>query len=403
MHCRRKRAQLNNSQITPKRPKVNGFHRGTSDPSASVDRSPQSSPVVPINDSDDEDDDILILETASTPKPKNPGFDLTKVKAEGERGNSDASVDEASETNAAGKDYSWSAAVGASPTPAVPPEMATTTTTTTQTEVSEVKVEEKDGEQTKQVLHQRQTEAGERQAQSTSNRKGNEQSSEADINICGADQRLIKQEISDNANSEDKLNQKGFGHQPDREEEAGPSSADVSGKHYLPSLNEVQQQQDQLLELMQATAQERDAFKEQAHELTCKLEDMQRKLQELSVINVKKEYSHQTSQTEETVEEKDYKGLFERTKQKVDELIREKETQASTAKCEKRNMDEIKQQVDNLSKELDQRTKERDGLRSQVSSPSLFIAFKGVIWFPAKQDSSSHFTFQTATQTRSES
>lgn len=353
--CRGKRTLPFSPQTTPKRPKVNGLNQGTLETSPSVDVSPLSSPTVPVvNDDDDDetDDDIFILETVSTPKPNKPGFDLTKVKTEQEQSDAkvgmllecsdDAALDVASETNVAGSDSAGLAAVGTSPSPAPRPEVASCTT---QTEVPKVKKEEED---------QNRTEGAERAGQSTSE-NGKEQSSDVDIDVSS---RAIRH--------------------PDSED-AGPSCADAcdnkcSPLHH-PSMIEVQEQQDQLVELMQITAQERDSFKEQVHKLTCQLQDAQSRLQELSQINVKKE----ASQMEATEGQKDYKSLFEKAKQKVDELIKEKEgllaateTKPSKVQGEEKDMDEIAVQVDCLIRELDQRNKERDELHLQVSVAVVF-------------------------------
>ncbi|XP_070832539.1 MORC family CW-type zinc finger protein 3-like [Chaetodon trifascialis] len=364
---RGKRTKPATPQRTPKRPKINGFHLGTPDTSTSVDVSPQSSPSVPVidgdgdGDDDDTDDDIFILETVSTPKPQKPGFDCTKVKTEQEQSDismhsEDAAVDATLETNIAGTVSPGPADVGTSPCPAPP-----TTVATTQTEVPRLKKEEED---------QSQSEGEERAGQSDK-----EQSSGVDINVC-SEQRVIKQESSgDTGENQGKLTmQERVTRHLDREDDAGPSCADDKrGSPLHPSVTDIQEQQDQLLELMQATAQERDSFKEQVHELNSQLQDMQSRLQELLQINVKKECCHQASQTEETQEEKDYKSLFEKAKQKVDELIKDKEallaaTETRPSAAQGGDMDEIALQVDGLLRELDQRNKERDELRSQLAS-----------------------------------
>lgn len=337
--------------------------------------SPVSSPLVVAEDDDtdddDTDDDIFILEPASTPKPKTT-FSLSKVKTEREQSDSnvgmlmecsdDAAVDDTPETNAAGTGSSESAAAGTGPSPAQPPELASITT---QTEAPKVKEES-------------QAEGGERAVQGISDER-------SDINVCSVEQRLIKQEGNSVTHSENEGRQtlqNGVKHL-DRDEDAGPSCADAAHKNHspphYPNIIEVQEQQDQLLELMQATAQERDSFKEQVDQLTCQLQDMQSRLQELSRINVKKECSHQANQTEETEDVKDYKSLFEKAKQKVDELIKDKEaflatTEAkpSTSQGEEKDIDEIALQVDYLVRELDQRNKEKDEMLSQVSGPAVF-------------------------------
>ncbi|XP_040913863.1 MORC family CW-type zinc finger protein 3a isoform X2 [Toxotes jaculatrix] len=360
---RGKRTQPVTPQSTPKRPRANGFHRSTSDSPPSVEVSPQYSPSVPVyndDDDDDTDDDIVILETASTPKPKKPGFGLTKIKIEEELSESgvcmllecsaDAAVDDASETNVAGTSSTGSAAVGASPAP--PPELADTTT---QTEVPKVKKEEEE---------ETQVEGRRIAGQSTSRENCEEQSG------------TIKKSDS----QENHTLQNSMKHHLESDEAAGSSCADACDKKYSPlqphSITEVQEQQDQLLELMQATAQERDSFKEKVDKLTRQLQDMQSRLQELSQISVKKECAHQASQTEEAEEgESNYKSLFEKAKKKIIELIKDKEalltateTKPSTGQGEEKVPDEIALQVDYLMRELDQKNKERDELRSQVDS-----------------------------------
>uniref|UniRef100_A0A4W6CED8 MORC family CW-type zinc finger 3a n=1 Tax=Lates calcarifer TaxID=8187 RepID=A0A4W6CED8_LATCA len=329
VHSRGKRTQAVTPQRMPKRPRVNGVSRRTLNTPSSVDVSPLCSSSAP-DDDDDTDDDLVILETASTPKPQKPSVDLNKVKVEQEstdmnvcmllESSDDAAVDVTSDKNTAGTSSTGSEAVGTSPSSAPPPEV---TSTTTQTEVPKVKKEE----------IQCQTEGIGKAEESTYNNDDTEQTSHMTTDVCSTD------------------------------------------------ITEVQEQQDQLLELMQETAQERDSYKEQVHNLSCQLQDMQSRLQELSEIHVKKECSHQASQTEETKEMEgrdDYKYLFEKAKQKVDELIKEKEAllatadnKPSTSRGEEEDTDDIALQVDYLMRELDQRNMERDELRSQVSVPAL--------------------------------
>ncbi|XP_062287541.1 MORC family CW-type zinc finger protein 3a isoform X1 [Scomber scombrus] len=360
---RGKRLQPVTPQRTPKRPRVNRLDRVTSDAPPSVDA--PFSPSV-INENDDTDDDIFILETTSTPKPKKTGLDLSKVEIKHEPIDSnvdmlmecsdDAAVDNAPNANAAGTGPPETAATETSPSPAPPLEVASITT---QTEAPKIKEES-------------QTEESGGARQSTSNESGAQLKS--DVGGCSIEQRLIKQDRNDDSHSETLLNGMNY---LDSDENAGPSCAKASDKKSSPphihSMAEVQEQQDQLLQLMQVTAQERDSFKEQVSQLTCQLEDMQSRLQELSRINVKKELSHQANQTEETEDGKDYKSLFEKAKQKVDELIKEKEafltaTEATPSTSVEKDMDEIALQVDCLVRELDQRNKERDELRSQLDS-----------------------------------
>lgn len=348
VHCRGKRTQLVSPQTTPKRLRLS-VERRTLDTSSLANVSPLSSPSVPVDNNDDCDDDIVILETSSTPKPKKPDFDLNKVKTE--QGQSDADINmllecsdddavDKLDTNAVGTSSTGSPAVATSPSPAHPPELASVTT---QTEMLKVKKEEEDQNQTE-----------ERAGQSTSNKDALGENQEKDTL------------------------QNGVTHHPESDEAAGPFWADACNKKYPPpyhpSITEVQEQQDQVMELMQATVQERDSFKEEVGKLKCQLQDMQSRLQELSQISVKKECSHQASQTEETVETErgeDYKTLFEKAKQKVDELIEDKKALLAATETkssiEEKDIDEISLHVDCLLRELDQRNKEKDELRSQVS------------------------------------
>nr|XP_033473928.1 MORC family CW-type zinc finger protein 3a [Epinephelus lanceolatus] len=372
---RGKRAQPISPQMTPKRPKINGFHRGNTN--TSVDVNPPSSPSLLIDDDDDDtDDDIFILETVSTPKPKKTGFDLSKVKTEQEQSDAnvgmllecsdDAAVDDASTTEVAGTGSARSAAVGTSPSPAPPPVVASITT---QTEVTKVKKEEEDRSL---------TEREERAEQSASSKNGRERTSDVGVGVCNDEQSVIKEESGD-AHSENHgkqtLQHRVTDHL-DNDGDAGPSCENACDSPVnLPNVTEVQEQQDHLLELMQATAEERDSFKEQVHKLTCQLLDMEARLQELSQTSVKKECSHQACQTEGSEVGEDYKSLFEKAKQKVDELIKDKElslaateTKPGTAQGDEKDIDDIAVQVDCLMRELDQRNQERDELLLQVES-----------------------------------
>ncbi|XP_008273840.1 MORC family CW-type zinc finger protein 3a [Stegastes partitus] len=352
-------------QSTPKRPRVNGIHGSTLDTPSSVDATPLSSPSVPVDSDDETDDEIVILETASTPKPKQPVLDISKVKKEEDESSdsvsmlshfsSNAKVDVTSKTNGS----AGSAAVGTSSSQVSSAEMSSITT---QTESPNIKQE-----------------VEERASQHMGNNSGKKQSS--DLDASGVEQRVFKQECSEGTQSENQGTQtlkNELAHHLQSDENAGPSSADAHDQETLNCLSaaEVQEQQDQLMGLMQDTAQERDSLKEQVQRLTSELEAVQSRLQELSHINVKA-CSHQASQTELTEGEKDYKCLFEKAKQKVNELIKDKEAliaatetkaNCSTAQGEDDDIDEIALQVDSLIRELDQSNKEKEELRSQLDS-----------------------------------
>ncbi|KAE8299230.1 hypothetical protein D5F01_LYC01623 [Larimichthys crocea] len=220
----------------------------------------------------------------------------------------DAAPDVSSDTRSAA-----SATVGTSRSPE-----PTTEATSTQTEVLIVKKEEEDPSQTERE----------------------ESVEEQSSGVNCVEQGDVKQESDGVAHSANE----GTAHL-DSGGDAGPFCADITrdSPNHQASMMEVQEQQDQLVELMQAIAQERDTIKEQA------------------------------SQTEETEEEKDYKSLFEKAKQKIDELIKDKEALLANAETKpsdarREDLDEIALQVDCLLRELDQRNNERDELRLKLDS-----------------------------------
>ncbi|XP_053295210.1 MORC family CW-type zinc finger protein 3a isoform X1 [Pleuronectes platessa] len=363
---RKKRERSVSPPTTTKRYLANDFERSICDTPTSVDVSAPCSPSEPVGQEwdDDTDEDIFLLEDVSTPKPKDPCFALTKVKIEPEPTDAGISmvlecrddVAVESETNTAGESSTGSAAVGADPSPAPPPQM---TSTNTQTEAPKVKKEEEDPTQ---------TEGNGVAGPSTSNVNGVEHISRASCNEEG----VIKQESEVNTQNDHQRNlQNGVTHPMEGDEIAGPSRAPFSPPNN-PSVTDVQEQQDQLLELLQETAQERDSLKDEVNRLTCQLQEMQSRLLEPSEINDKRRWSHQASQTlktEETVEGIDYKSMFEKAKEKVDELIKEKEalpaateSESSRVQDDEKASDEIALQVDSLMRELDQKHMENEAL-----------------------------------------
>ncbi|XP_060944504.1 MORC family CW-type zinc finger protein 3-like [Limanda limanda] len=368
-HPRRKRDRSVSPPTAAKRALANDFQRSISDTPTSVDVSAPCSQSVPVGEEwdDDTDEDISLLENASTPKPKDPCFALTKVKIEPEPTDAGISmvlecrddVAMESETNTAGESSTGSAAAGANPSLAPSPQM---TSTNTQTEAPKVKKEEEDPNQ---------TEGNGVTGPSTSNVNGVEHISSA----CCNEEGVIEPESEVNTQNDHQRNlQNGVTHPMEGDEIAGPSRAPFSPLNN-PSVTDVQEQQDQLLELMQETAQERDALKDEVKRLTCQLQEMQSRLLEPSTINDQRQWSHQASQTlktEETVEGIDYKSMFEKAKEKVDELIKEKEallaateSEPSRDQGEEKASDEIALQVDSLMRELDQKHMENERLEAQ--------------------------------------
>lgn len=317
---------------------MNGFQ-----PSAS--EAGTASPVsvhIDSSETDDTDDDLFILETESTPKPKKPVGASQKVKKEQEDGENqitmllecsdDAAVEETSEA-----------------TTEAEPGMASSTTQTTAPEV-------------KQETESQNKSAG---TDGAASRNG------SDPNL--AKERTVKQESNGRGkNQGQQALSNGVAH-VESDEGAGPSS---SVQQYQ-NTDEIQKQQDKLLELMQETAQERDGLKEQVLKLTFQLQEMQKELQEQSQATIKKECSNQACQTES---QRDYKCLFESAKKKINDLLKDKKASSAAAesitnvRCgqdAEADIEEMLLKVGCLVQELDQKNKERDELRLQVSVPYL--------------------------------
>ncbi|KAM4730843.1 MORC family CW-type zinc finger protein 3a [Anableps anableps] len=344
---RGKRGQVVAPQSTPKRPRMNGFQPSASDSPSAGNVSPLSVHI-DSSETDDTDDDIVILETESTPKPDKSGGILHKVKQEKEESENhipmllECSDDAATEETSGATAEAEPSAAETCPPPGV-------ASATTQTTGPEVKQEEES---------QNRTEGKDGPA----SRNG----SDPDLLL----QRKVKQESSEGGeNQQGQALSNGVAHM-ESDEGAGPSSS----LQQYPDINEVQKQQDKLLELMQDTAQERDALKEQVKILTSQLQDMESRLREQSKTKVKKECSHQACQTET---QRDYKSLFERAKQKINDLIKDKEallaatevkTNPSCGQDEENDIEEISLKVSRLLYELDERNKERDELRLQLDN-----------------------------------
>ncbi|KAK5617728.1 hypothetical protein CRENBAI_001137 [Crenichthys baileyi] len=340
---RGKRGQVVPPHSTPKRPRMNGLQPSASDTPPAGNASPLSLSTDSTEDTDD--DDLVILETESTPKPLKPAGNLHKIKQEKEDGENqitmllecsdDAAVDETPEAEAEAE----ASAAETCPGPGV-------ASATTQTTASEVKQEEASQNQTKGL-------------DDAASKKVPDQNLLKD--------RKVKEESGGEGDHQgEQALSNGVAH-TESDEGAGPSSL-----QQYPNISEVQKQQDKLLELMQDTALERDRLNEQVKKLTSKLQDMQSRLQELSHANIKKECSHQACQTES---QRDYKYLFERVRQKINDLIKDKEalpaateseTNFSSGQDEEKDIEEISLQVGCLVRELDQRNKERDELRLQL-------------------------------------
>ncbi|MEQ2164692.1 hypothetical protein GOODEAATRI_009373 [Goodea atripinnis] len=354
---RGKRGQVVTPHSTPKRPRMNGLQLTASDTPPAGNASPLSLSTDSTEDTDD--DDLVILETESTPKPPKPAGNLHKIKQEKGDGENpitmllecsdDAAVDETPEAKAEGE----ASDAETCPAPGV-------ASATTQTTASEVKQEEASQNQTKGL-----DDAASKKV--------------PDQNLL-KDRKVKEESGGEGDNQGEQALSNGVAHM-ESDEGAGPSS---SLQQYS-NISDVQKQQDKLLELMQDTALDRDRLEEQVKKLTSELQDKQSRLQEQCQANIKKECSHQACQTES---QRDYKYLFERARQKINDLIKDKEalpaatkseTNLSSGQDEEKDIEEISLQVGSLVCELDQRNKERDELRLQIDTDMLHNEAQKVI------------------------
>lgn len=353
---RGKRPQPQTPESTPKRPRVDQMRKNISNQLSSLDVRPQNSPSIPIVDDetedeetedeetedDETDDDLVIVEGASTPKPKSP-LALPRIKTEQVDDcdvnmllecSDDAAVDDPPET-------------AGSSTSAVPPEVANITT---QTELPKIMVKEEKTDEKR--LKQGQNEEEHR----ASSKSVGPDTCERSMKEENLSQPVCNGAIS-NQDSNDNIN---------------PSSANVAGRQspslLCPNMPEMQKQQDQVPKLMQ----ERDSLKEQVNQLLSQLQEMQRRV-DVPQVSVKKE--HEGDDTGETPDTMDYKILFENAKQKIKELIKDKEAllasaaaKPSTDQGDDKGIDEIALQVDYLMRELDESHKEKERLQAQLKS-----------------------------------
>ncbi|XP_038870456.1 MORC family CW-type zinc finger protein 3-like isoform X2 [Salvelinus namaycush] len=248
-----------------KRPRLNGFHNNTPmetvSPAAETTMS-STLVVIPVDDDDDnimDDEDIMILEINSTPIQKKATFDLAMVKSE-RRAMETPSGTGNVKTSCTGTSSVETGTAATSYSP--PPPSSEQVSITTQTKIwSTVKDED---EEHKEEKGRDRTEPG----PSTPNPPS------AGPSTLGPSS-------------------------------SGPSAPDPSDHPMIDfrNLSEAQEQQDQLLELMQAAAHERDQFKEQVIKLTSQLHNLEGSMQELSQATVKGEHCHQACQTGEGGEE----------------------------------------------------------------------------------------------------
>ncbi|XP_073702201.1 MORC family CW-type zinc finger protein 3a [Garra rufa] len=324
-----------------------------------------------------DDDDVVIDETHSTPRPK--GFDLSKVKTE-KKTSDDApglymECSDHAETENTGKETLEASTSSGQ------------TSITTQTERMIVKVEEN---QQSAIKKEEIENDGRRMEQSTAEVESGPMEVEGCSSVEPSRPNLDKLE---DISKENKISFEQHAKSAVENQEGMTSTSRTSlfsdiEIDIMPA-HEAQKQQDSLLELLEATAQERDKFKEQAQEKEFKL----------LKLTIKKDHSHQSIQTDPS-EEQHYKTLYLQTTQSTKELTQERdelkvkleellqikaereaqdkvchdrlkaegEGHSSTATVCENVDDEMALQVDFLLRELDNRNTECKELRSKLES-----------------------------------
>ncbi|XP_023697348.1 MORC family CW-type zinc finger protein 3-like [Paramormyrops kingsleyae] len=345
---------MNPDSLERKRARSNGFHDSTAAETEEATEAGRSSPVVIASD---DDDDVVIVETGSTPKPTAPTFDLAKVKTERRVSeettgmhlecSDDAAVEAASESNTTATLHEASS----------PQTSQNHVSATTQTDPKPT-VKAETGEETEK----------EKSADTEQMQEGEPADAEMEMTAGKEEEQADREEdVGEEHGQLHSENPEGEAMVTSEAPEAVAEKEAMGAKQTMDMLlQDAQQQQDQLLELMQTTAQERDTYKEEVHQLTCKTEDLEAQIMELRQSLVKKELCEQEVQTE-------WKGEKEEQDQELRTPCQQVSCQGQEEKPEQEvkmsrqaeEDDEVALQVDSLLRDLDQSNNEMTQLRAK--------------------------------------
>ncbi|XP_028969349.2 MORC family CW-type zinc finger protein 3a [Esox lucius] len=303
---RMKRTVETTAERETKRQRVNGFHQNTSMTTTTP------AVIIPVDDDDDDitdDDDIVILETSSTPIPKKATFDLTKVKSESKAVKTLTGTGPV-KTNGIETSSMKTGTTATNASPPIPPSEQVSITTQTETR-NKVKDEEEE-EHLTSITTQTETrnevkdEEEEEHIMSitTETETWNEVKDEEEEELKKAIERGRKGTKPDNPSAgTSSAGPSTPGPLTPGLSTAGPSTAGLSDRPNIEfhKVSDPQEQQDNLIELLQATAYERDQSEEQVHKLTCQVHELKVRVQELSQAAVKQELCHKACQTGERV------------------------------------------------------------------------------------------------------
>lgn len=310
-----------------------------------------------------DDDDIMIMENFSSPRPKSTTgtFDITTVKLENVVSEEELVKQMECGDSDTGVPMETTAAASPLPTPPHLPQLSSTDVTIgTQTQqIPSVKQEERDSENRDLPPVERNTNTELKSICEDTRAQQNSAPSQQEEN----------QERTKTVNSEKKLNDWNVS---DEISPGGQTSAKLENS--VLDVVEAQQQQDTLLDLLDGMAKERDESHSQLQHLHSQVDELRTQLLELTQSMLKKEHSHNSTQTNPE-EAQDYKVLYlqgkEEIKQLQDQLSemkmekekeRERKGQEALFECD----DDLACQIDSLLRQLDQSNKEREELKDKV-------------------------------------
>ncbi|KAI7808314.1 MORC family CW-type zinc finger protein 3 [Triplophysa rosa] len=312
-----------------------------------------------------DDDDVILDETKSTPRAKPLTFNLAKVKLERSTNNDVQDSDPVSmETPAT--EASTCEMTG----PSISNDQVSMIT---QTECGMVvKVEEDKQRKEEVVINKEETENDATTMEQSSSEVEYKKDKDTKMN------RSIKDSMETDRCSADIESKPSLSEGSDREKD-GPSPIpeqtsmrSLLNIHHVPTL-EAQEQQDSLLELMDATAQERDEFKGQAQSLALELEKKELTVNLLlKELTFKKKFSHQSMQTD-PVDEKDYKTLYLQATQHIEQLTQtinelKKKKQEENPQILLDSLNQEKAHCEQMQKDLDELRKKLEECRNETAS-----------------------------------
>ncbi|XP_065107824.1 uncharacterized protein [Paramisgurnus dabryanus] len=323
-------------------------------------------------ESNTDDDDIVIDETKSTPRPKASTFNLAMVKLESSTSNDVQDNGDISMETLAGEDARDATIDSSTSNGQV--------SITDQAEYSmTIKMEEDQQRKREEVaikVEKIKSYATRMEQDSTEVECKKEKGNELIMSIT---KDSMKIESKPSLAERSYRSTDGTSHMP--KEAAMDSGLNI----YNMATLEAQKHQYSLLEVMEATAKEREEYnKMQAQSLPGELKNKECELLKLSV---KKEFSHQNIQAD-PLEEQDYKTLYleatqrnEQLTKKINVLEKKQEEMLLQMKAEKEAQERMKAegamtnvdnkmalQVDLLLRELNQRNKECDELKRKLHS-----------------------------------